>query len=91
MDVATNKVNLNIAQDKKNICRAIFMLISAIKNVSFKKQDYISLSSIKKVAITILNILSFKLLIFLTSILVFHTQKSSFFAKFRLNYINLIT
>lgn len=72
---------------KKDILKVIFMLISINRNIFSKKQDLISLSSIKIEAITILNILRKLSSIFRKLISVFCIGKLSFSRK--LDYIIL--
>lgn len=75
------KLTLTFLKVKKSIPRATSMLVSANKKVSPKKQDLLSLLSIKKEVITILKVSNLLSSIFWAPTSVLHTQRSSFLAK----------
>lgn len=58
------KLTLTLLKVKNNILKAISILMTANKKVSSKNQDFLSLLSIKKEAITILKVSSLLPLIF---------------------------
>lgn len=74
---------------RNNIPKVTFILILATKKRSSKRWDFLSLSSIEKEAITILNVSSRLSSIFWASISVLCTQKSRYSAK--LGHIVLIS
>lgn len=65
------KLTLTLFKIRKSILKTIAILISANKKVPSKNQDFLSLLSIKKEAITISKVSSQLLLIFKVLILVF--------------------
>ena len=56
VDMTLHKVDFNVTQGKKGIPRVTSILMSANKNIFSKKQNFSSLSSIKKEAITMLKL-----------------------------------